>query len=104
MSRAGAILERLDWLNEVAEFNAEVRVRPEDTLIKNQTMPDGIVPQCPTCGRDVIPGVLTPSIVQCPGCMTDIDLANGMYKYRTLSGNAVAADGVKRTGYYGSEV
>lgn len=76
----------------IAEFFADDdnddpnAITPEDTIIHNQTM-DGIVPQCPTCGRDVIPGVMSPSLVQCPGCMTDIDLANGKYPYRTHAPN-----------------
>lgn len=94
MSRAGQILERLERIAEDDDCNAEVYVKPEDTIIRNQSLPDGIVPQCSTCGRDVVPGFLTPSLVQCPKCMDNIDLARGNYKYRTLSGNRKTHDGV----------
>ena len=72
-----------------ADDEAPDSIAPEDTILHNlgKPFPDGRIPLCPTCGRDVIPGFMTPQMVQCPGCFTDIDLANGKYAYRTKSGN-----------------
>lgn len=99
MSRAGQILERLDAIKE-DEYNAEVHVKNDDTIIKNQSV-NGRVPLCPTCGHDIIPGHLSPSQVQCPKCFTDVSLADGSYKYRTLSGNTGAHDGIRGDNQYG---
>lgn len=106
MSTAQRLLEKLDKIaeNDYHEPNVEVHVKNSDTIIKNQTLPDGRVPLCPTCGRDVIPGHLTPAQVQCPKCMTDINLADGMYKYRTLSGNTGKHDGKGGNNMYGSQM
>lgn len=69
-----------------ADDEAPSTISREDTIIKNQ-MPGGIVPLCPTCGRDLIPGFMSPSMIQCPKCMTDVDLAYGKYPYRTHAPN-----------------
>ena len=61
-------------------------IAPEDTIIHNQTT-GGIVPQCPTCGMDLIPGFMSPAMVQCPNCMNTIDLAKGNFPYRTKAPN-----------------
>ena len=102
MSRAQLLLEKLERVSE-DDHNAEVHVKPEDTIIRNQTKHlDGVVPLCPTCGIDLNPGFMTPSQIQCPACMTDVSLAQGAFPYRTLSGNRVAADGVVSKGTYGA--
>lgn len=77
-----------------ADDDAPSSISPEDTIIKNQTA-GGIVPLCPTCGRDLIPGLDSPHMIQCPLCMTDVNLANGNYPYRTKTPNATR-------GHYGN--
>ncbi len=87
MTRAQRIKGLMDEF--FADDEAPDAIAPEDTIIHNvsKPFPNGIVPQCPTCGIDVIPGFLSPSQVQCPGCMTDINLAKGNYPYRTHAPN-----------------
>ncbi len=53
---------------------------PDDTIIHNQRQ-GGIIPQCPTCGMRLIPGFKDASLIQCPGCMTSVDLAKGAFPY-----------------------
>jgi hypothetical protein len=69
-----------------ADEEAPSTISPEDTIIKNQT-PGGIVPLCPTCGRDLLPGLSGAALVQCPLCMTDVNIANGNFPYRTKAPN-----------------
>ena len=103
MNRAQYLIERLDTIAE--EYDHYKAITPDDTIIQNQTKHlDGVVPQCPTCGRDLIPGFVYPSQIQCPKCQTDVSLAKGEFPYRTLSGNRVAADGVVSKGTYGEQV
>ena len=92
ITRAQRIQQRIGEF--FADDEAPDSIAPEDTIIKNQTK-GGIVPQCPTCGIDLIPGFMTPAMIQCPACMIDVDLAKGNYPYRTKSGNATR-------GVYGS--
>ena len=75
-------------------------VSPEDTIIQNQKYPDGNWPKpCPTCSHPMTPGFMTPSIIQCPKCMENVDIHKWEpTSIRSLSTNRVAADGVVRKG------
>lgn len=84
MNRAQHITQTLREF--FSDDEAPSTIAPEDTILHNQTA-GGIVPLCPTCGIDLIPGVSNPSMIQCPCCMTDVNLAAGKYPYRTKTPN-----------------
>ena len=95
MTRAKHICEKMDRMLE--DHDA---MSPEDTIIQNQKYPDGGWPKpCPTCSKEITPGFMSPSLMQCPSCMTNIDIHSWTpTSIRTLSGNKVAADGIVRKG------
>lgn len=70
-----------DDMDDMRSSSSCSAITPDDTIIKNTT-PGGIVPLCPTCGKDLIPGFQNAHMIQCPQCMTDVDLASGKYPYR----------------------
>ena len=67
-----------------SRLSSSPAITSQDTVLNtvSKPFPDGIIPLCPTCGKDLIPGFPNPHMIQCPQCMTDVDLAYGKYPYR----------------------
>ncbi len=63
-----------------ADDEAPDTITPDDTIIQNQKR-GGMFPVCPTCSKVLIPGFTNPSLIQCPHCQTDINLATGNVQY-----------------------
>lgn len=64
MNKAQRLLETVELFYEYEPENVP-DVTSDDTVIHNVTDPKL---QCPTCGQEIVSGMLNTERIQCPGC------------------------------------